>query len=165
MLYLSNGGFMFIIFNPTDKDLEYEINWKKWSLQAGETAKFPNDIGSEMVKIHGFLQVLDKDEDAPKPIFTPPKNLKDVPEADAEDIKRDRRIKHPSSNPKVVATQGFSGTDMTDREAGLPAAVKKEMVDGKLMDVDKDGVGWYGKGIEIDNPLAKEKVDNDSIEE
>ena len=153
---------MWTIFNPLDKDLEYEIDFKIWSLRAGETKKFPDTIAQEMCKLHGFLKVLEKAEEAVKKVFEPPKDLKKVEEARGQELKRDRTVKHPSTNPAVVQTGGFSSgnqdrtsAEFGDAKAGLPPAIKKEMVAGKLMDMDKDKVGWYGKGIESDNPLSK----------
>lgn len=145
---------MWILFNPTENDLTYEIDFAQWDIKAGETKKFPNEIADQIVHIHEFIEVVDKDEAKPKKEFRP--NLKKVEEAEAKPITRDRRIVHPSSDPKIKATGGFSGEGLDDRAQGLPEGVRKEMVSGKMMSMDKDGVGWYGKGAEVDNPLAKD---------
>lgn len=149
---------MWVIFNPTANDLDYEIDFKKWHLNAGEAKKFPNDIGRQMFEIHGFLEVLERDDKPPKVKIEPPKNLKSVKEATPEDFVRDRKIKHPSSDPRILDTGGFSGSDekLNDVASGLPKTYRTEVEGGKLMSFDKDGVGWYGEGAVIDNPLAKE---------
>lgn len=145
---------MWIIFNPTENDLQYEIDFKKWQLLAGESKKFPNEIGKEMVNIHGFLQVIERDDIQPVKTYTPPKNLKTVKEAEPEELRRDRRLKHPTSDPRVVETEGFG--PMSDEASGLPKTIATKVQSGKLMSIDKDGVGWYGGGAELDNPLAKD---------
>lgn len=147
---------MWVIFNPTAEDLSYDIDFKKWHLKAGEAKKFPNEVASQMKVLHGFLQVLERDDQAPKITYKPPKSLKSVKEAIPEDLQRDeRKMVHPSSDPKVKETGGFSGT-MSDEQAGLPKTYKKRGESGELINLDKDGVEWYGGGIEVDNPLSKD---------
>jgi hypothetical protein len=46
--------------------------------------------------------------------------------------------------------------EFNDSTAGLPPTIGEEISQGKLMKIDKDGVSWYGEGISVDNPLAKE---------
>lgn len=148
---------MWVIFNPTENDLDYEIDYKKWNLKAGEAKKFPNEIGQQMLNIHGFLDVIERDDIRPKKEFKRPKNVKNISEAIPSEVGRDRKITHPSSDPKILETGGFSGTeDMANGADGLPKTYRKKVEDGKLISFDKDGVGWYGDGISVDNPLAKE---------
>lgn len=152
---------MWVIFNPTPNDLNYDILFNKWNIKAGETKKFPNDVGKEMFNLHGFLKVLERDDEQPQvAAFKPPKSLKDVQEAVPVPVGRDRRVVHPSSNPKVKETMGFNSPDeekdFGDTSAGLPPTYRKEMEGGKLLSYDKDGVGWYGSGAVVDNPLARE---------
>lgn len=150
---------MWVIFNPTENDLDYEINFQKWKLNAGEAKKFPNEIGREMLSIHGFLEILERDDLPPKRAYKKPKNIKTIGEATPEQMERDgRKITHPSSDPKVVESGGFSGRidKMSDEASGLPKTYQQKVEGGKLISFDKDGVGWYGSGISVDNPLAKE---------
>lgn len=151
---------MWTIFNPTLNDISHPINFGVWELKAGETAKFPsgdkpNNIAQELVRIYGFLEVLDKDDEKPKKeLPKPPADLTLVHEARGKPLYKDeRKVVHPSSDPRVQENGGFSG-EMTDSQAGLN--LKKVIVGDRLAQIDKDGVEWYGKGAERDNPFAKE---------
>lgn len=155
---------MWVIFNPTPNDLNYDIEFSKWSLKAGETKKFPNNIAEQMITLHGFLKVLSRDDkQSLVQQYKPPKDLKTVQEAVPEQLVRDRRIKHPSSDPSIKESMGFgsksennSDEKLSDIGSGLPPTYRKSVEEGKLISFDKDGVGWYGEGISVDNPLTKE---------
>lgn len=167
LYYVTNGGNMWVIFNPIDNEIRTTIEYPpgkkgaEWSLKPGETKKFPNEVGETLLMLYGYLQVLKKDEEKSTKIkvkeYTPPKNLDDVEEAVPEVVVEDRRIKHPSSNPSVIETGGF-GEKRFEEEGNQAGGLKlkEKLQNGKLVQLDRDGIEWYGKGVEQDDPFRKE---------
>ena len=155
---------MWTIFNPTNNDIQITVgtgvngtNGRRYGLSAGQTLRFSDQVGTEMVTRYPFLNVLKKDSSVPKEIqYEPPKDLDKIEEAESQTANIPRYVKHPSSNPKVVETGGFGPSDSL-KEANEVGGIslKEGLVNGKLVQIDKDNVQWYGGGVQIDNPGRK----------
>lgn len=152
---------MWILFNPTQNEVSYPVKYRgklgNWNIRAGETKKFPNEVAEVLSERLSFLNVLKRDEEKPSNVvYKPPKNLDDVEEASPEDVyKNDRKIRHPSSDKSVVEKGGFLGSEEDENDLRSGLRLKKMIKGGKLVQIDSDGVEWYGRGVQQDDPFRK----------
>jgi len=131
----------------------------RWSLKAGEMKKFPDDVGTAMAKQINFLILVDKDNYDKIKAEVEEKKFK-CDKCDFETNTKIAYISHFRTHEKSNALENTDGIEeaipqgeyrgttkvVQNPEEGIPSGgTKFNPID------DKDGVGWYGEGVERDS--------------
>lgn len=129
-----------------------------WSLKAGEMKKFPEDVGIAMLRQIGFLVEVKKDNYDKIKAEVEEKKFK-CDQCPFETNTKIAFINHFKTHEKTEALENtdgiedaqpigeYRGTTKTvqNPEEGIPQGGTKFNPNE-----DRDGVGWYGEGIERD---------------
>ena len=130
-----------------------------WNLKAGEMLKFPDDVGSALLRTYGFLSEVDT------------KNIKKVKDEIAEKLHKCDKCEFETNTAvafhmhmkahdkdKIIEIDGIEEAqpkghfvktgvvrmmpDKPEQQEGIPlGGTFEQPVE------DKDGVGWYGEGL------------------
>ena len=168
---------MKIITNPHTADVQVIFGpphqGKKYVIASGKSVSFSDEetaLANHFLDTYGFLTVEEKQSELAAPenplacqfCGYPAKSLagKKAHERFCKEKKEKVIIEvTPEKTTRVVsrASQEISGFGNTD---GLGVGIKTEEVIGNRKQeivYDRDGVGWYGPGLEVDNTPIKNR--------
>lgn len=132
---------------------------KKYTIESGKSASFPdeaNDVADYFLETYGFLTVETKQGEAPKVNKLSCQYCGYIAKSafgrQAHERHCDKKTVENKVNPAIEEIKNFGNTD------GLSSGqVVVEEIGGRSQKVtyDRDGIGWYGPGLEIDIPVQR----------
>ena len=135
---------MKVIHNPTKSDIKgFLFNKVFYNLIAGDTRRFPEDVTEAIVKTFSWLKVLKG-----PPQATEETNAKMYPEADKQEIVMKAKPLTDMRPTRAMAPEGYDDHSISGEEIVSRGVSSQEQgKSGERVDVDKDGVEWYGEGV------------------
>lgn len=148
-----------IIYNPkTGAAINYVWAKKKWALAVNEMKKFPKEIADQLLLTYPFLEQVDI------------KNIKDIKKRMKVNPYKCKYCKF-ETDQKIALIGHLRSHDISEEDEKLLSGIesagtidaepKKILSEEEVGGIpskgeDKDGVEWYGPGVESDNLKDKE---------
>ena len=127
----------------------------RWNLKVNELKKFPDEVGNALLKHYGFLTRVDKKNISEVKKMMEEKKYK-CPHCDFESEYKMAYLAHLKSH-KTEETQEADGIEEAKPEGAYkPPRPTRRLTPEESAGIpsgkasDKDGVEWYGEGVEKD---------------
>ncbi len=134
---------MKIIHNPTKCDIKgFLLNKVFWNLISGDTRRFPEDVAEGLLANYPWLKIIKEPPKATE------EGLKEMyQEGDKHEIVM-KTQPLTDMRPTKTAPEGYDDHSVSGESIVAKGVQTKEVgKSGETVDVDKDGVEWYGEGV------------------
>jgi len=133
---------MKIIFNNSDTNIKGFLRNKVfWELKGKDTRQFPDEVADELMKTYPWLRQMK----------APPKATQETIDeiyknAEGQELKINT-APLTDMHPINSAPEGYDDHSIAGESIIAKGVPTQESGSGQKVDVDKDGVEWYGEGV------------------